>query len=224
MWLTIIVPIFHDDPAVKQLVVELERWGLEHVAVVIVDGEQRKRPEWLPQNFHYSNNGVPNRGQQLRLGGSVAQSPKLLFLHADSRFPIGSPLPVLRETTAKVGFFTLHFNDKSRFFRVIAWGSNLRARKFKLIFGDQGLFVTKTIYEKSGGFPVQPLMEDFEFSRRLAKVDSEFIQFPLPILTSARKYNREGRFKTFFKMQCLKLLYLLGFSPTILSRLYYRRR
>lgn len=224
MWLTIIIPIFHDDQALEQLVAELERWELEGVLVVIVDGELRVRPDWVPNKFQYLNNGVPNRGQQLRLGASVAQSSKLLFLHADSRFPSGSPLPLLRKTTVKVGFFTLRFSDSSRFFRLIAWGSNIRARQAKLIFGDQGLFTTKVIYEKSGGFPIQPLMEDWEFSRRLAKVHSKFTQFQLPILTSARKYDREGRFRTFFKMQCVKLLYLLGVSPTALSRLYYRRR
>ncbi|APX72179.1 TIGR04283 family arsenosugar biosynthesis glycosyltransferase [Companilactobacillus allii] len=222
MWLTIIIPIYHDDAALKHLIKRLSSWDLSGIDVLIIDGENRDRPDFLPKFVKYLNS-VPNRGKQLHLGGSVARTNKLLFLHADSKFST-APISLLKSTKVNVGFFTLRFDDNSTFFSILAFMSNLRAKKFKLIFGDQGFFVTKSLYSKVGGFPEQPLMEDWELSKRLSKVESEFVEFPISIYTSSRKYINEGKVRTFFKMQLIKILYKSGMKPSALSKVYYRRR
>ncbi|WP_125712974.1 TIGR04283 family arsenosugar biosynthesis glycosyltransferase [Companilactobacillus kedongensis] len=222
MWLTIIIPTFHDDDSLKKILSEIQSWQPVGVEIIIADGENRARPNWLPDNVTYLNSKA-NRGFQLRLGAKNAQTDKLLFLHADSHFIKGSPLNLLKKTTAQIGFFRIHFDDSALFFKVLAFSSNIRAKYLKLIFGDQGLFVNKKVYQKAGGFPVLPLMEDYEFSRSLSKLHVDFTQFNLPIMTSARKYQNEGHFKTFFRMQKIRFFYRMGVNPEILKRMYYRR-
>ncbi|MFD1418520.1 TIGR04283 family arsenosugar biosynthesis glycosyltransferase [Companilactobacillus keshanensis] len=222
MWLTIIIPTFHDDDSLKEILSEIQSWRPVGVEIIITDGEKRARPNWLPDNVIYLSSKA-NRGFQLRLGAKNAQADKLLFLHADSHFIKGSPLSLLKKTTAQIGFFRIHFDDSALFFKVLAFSSNIRAKYLKLIFGDQGLFVTKKVYQKAGGFPVLPLMEDYEFSRSLSKLHIEFAQLNLPIMTSARKYQNEGYFKTFFRMQKIRFFYRMGVNPEILKRMYYRR-
>ncbi|MFD1672429.1 TIGR04283 family arsenosugar biosynthesis glycosyltransferase [Agrilactobacillus yilanensis] len=224
MWLTIIIPVYQDDAALQRLLAELGQWDLTDVAVIIVDGSQRARPAFLPEDYQYVTSPKANRGAQLQLGARLAQSKAFLFLHADSRFPEGSPLPTLRQTTAKIGFFTLKFDDHRRFFKNLARSSNFRARRAKLLFGDQGLFIQRAIYEQSGGFKAQPLMEDWALSRQLARLNVPFTQFALPILTSARKYQTQGPWRTFWHMQSIKLQYIFGVAPEKLQRRYYRKR
>lgn len=222
MWLTIIIPTYHDDRSLKKIISEIKSWQPKGVEVIVVDGEKRTRPNWLPEMVTYLSSKA-NRGYQLKLGAKKAQANKLLFLHADSHFINGSPLKLLKKTTAQIGFFRIHFDDSALFFKVLAFSSNIRAKKLKLIFGDQGLFVTKRIYQMAGGFPVLPLMEDYEFSRNLSKLHIDFTQFNMPIMTSARKYQNEGHFKTFFRMQKIRFFYRMGIDPEILKRMYYRR-
>lgn len=220
MWLTIIIPTYHDDNALQRLLGEIQSWHPVGVAMIVVDGVQRMRPSWLPQEIIYLYCPA-NRGAQLHLGGQNAQTEKLLFLHADSHFSEGSPLPLLQSTTAQIGFFKIQFDDSGLFFKVLALGSTFRAKREKLIFGDQGLFITKVAYQKVGGYPAIPLMEDFEFSQRLRKRHFVWTAFDWPIVTSARKYREEGCFKTFFRMQKIKLLYKIGTDPEVLKKMYY---
>lgn len=222
MWLTIIIPTYHDDVSLKNIVYEIQTWDPVGVEVIVVDGEDRTRPTWLPKIVTYLNSKA-NRGYQLKLGAQKAHSEKLLFLHADSHFINGSPLKLLKKTTAQIGFFRIHFDDSALFFKVLAFSSNIRAKKLKLIFGDQGMFITKKVYQFAGGFPVLPLMEDYEFSRTLSKLHIDFTEFKMPIMTSARKYQNEGHFKTFFRMQKIRFFYRMGIDPEILKRMYYRR-
>jgi Glycosyltransferases involved in cell wall biogenesis len=222
MWLSIIIPTFKDDDSLKRLLYEFDAWDLNGVEVLIIDGQKRSRPSWINKKYFYFHTGRPGRGFQLHLGGAIAHGDKLLFVHADSRFPKGSPLEILKKSDADVGFFKIEFDDPDRFFKILASGSNLRAKKAKLIFGDQGLFLKKSVYLKSGGYPEQKLMEDYEFSRILNKLGYRFTEFDFPIMTSARKYKEEGRYKLFLKMQLFKIAYILGVSPDELSQKYYR--
>ena len=110
MWLTIIIPTYQDDVALKRLVQTLETWDLTMVAVIIVDGQDRSRPDWLGVQYKYLNWPKANRGAQLKAGAELATTPYLWFLHADSYFPNGSPLPILAQIHPKIGFCTLKYD------------------------------------------------------------------------------------------------------------------
>lgn len=223
MWLTIIIPTYQDDAALQRLVQTLKTWDLATVAVIIVDGEQRLRPTWLPQAYRYLSWPRANRGAQLKAGADLATTPYLWFLHVDSAFPDGSPLPILNQWRPAIGFCTLRYDVPRWIFKWIARGSNFRARRLQMIFGDQSLFVKRTLYQQSGGFESQPLMEDWALSRRLAALHVPMTQLPIPLVTSARKYQQNGVLRTLWQMQMIKLGYVLGRSPQKLWERYYRK-
>ena len=163
------------------------------------------------------------RANQMNAGASIASGDVLLFLHCDS---IVQPTALITmETTIKQskivgGCFTLKMDDNRLIYSLICLGSNIRARFSKVFFGDQGIFVQKSIFEELGGFPPIELMEDWEFSRML-KEKGKTVQLPEKIITSTRRFKKGGVFKTCIFMHKLKILYLLGKTPTELKNKYY---
>jgi GT2 family glycosyltransferase len=103
--------------------------------------------------------------------------------------------------------------------RFVAHSSNLRAKYLKLIFGDQGIFMRRDIFEKLGGFRDMELMEDWEFSRRIHRL-GKMKMIDKKIGTSARRFQKGWMLKTLLKMHKIKFLYLLGLSPEKLNRIY----
>ncbi|WP_125707911.1 TIGR04283 family arsenosugar biosynthesis glycosyltransferase [Companilactobacillus zhongbaensis] len=221
MWLSIIIPIYHDDVAMKIMQKQLLAWNLDDVEVIVVDGQERRRPDYLVSDFKYQHTRA-NRGMQLQSGSQKALGRKLLFLHADSKFPSGSPLPLLSKTNINVGYFDLHFDAPEKFFRMMEFGTNLRSKYRKLIFGDQGLFIDRRLYEFLGGYPQIAIMEDYELSKILRRKHINVQQLNIPILTSARKYQQQGHWATFLKMQLYQIRYQMGTSVAKLQKEYYR--
>lgn len=107
------------------------------------------------------------------------------------------------------------------FYRFLATSSNWRARHLGLIFGDQSLFVRRTVYQQVGGFPDVPLMEDWILSRKLAR-RGLLKQLPDRIIASSRKYDRHP-WRVHFKLMWIKVLFICGVSPQKLAQIYYRK-
>ena len=96
---------------------------------------------------------------------------------------------------------------------------NLRSRFTGICTGDQCLFATRALYDKVGGFPALPLMEDIEFSRRARRLAWP-IAFRPRAVTSGRRWERHGVAKTVLLMWRLRLAYFFGADPTRLATVY----
>lgn len=223
MRLSIIVPIYDDDKNLKKLQKEFLLQQLTDVEMIVIDGLKRERPVWLNKQIRYKTCDIANRGQQLKLGASLAYGDYLWFLHVDSRINFSSALDCIQSYKVKVAFFSLAFDNPKWRYRLLALTSNLRAKYLHLIFGDQGLVVTKKLYVQCGGFRAQPIMEDWQLSRSLAIIEPHFVQLPVVITTSARRFEITGFCRTMMRMHLIKLLYILGVSPKLLLRIYQRK-
>jgi hypothetical protein len=89
----------------------------------------------------------------------------------------------------------------------------------KVATGDQALFVRRAIFETMGGFPDIPLMEDIAFCRTLKRV-GPIACLRTRVITSGRRWERDGVWRTILKMWTLKLCYLAGVSPGRLKQYY----
>jgi len=107
--------------------------------------------------------------------------------------------------------------------RFIASSSNMRARHVGLYFGDQGIFVRRDIFERIGGYPDIPIMEDWEMGLRLKK-EGRMELLDAPIGTSGRRFKNGGALRTLLFMHRIKLLYILGIPPEKLSGTYRKVR
>ena len=161
-----------------------------------------------------------DRAVQMNTGAHNACGEVLLFLHADSllsRNALAKLKSALVDPRIIGGTFTLRF-DSSRFFlRLIAFFTRFRPRFFH--YGDQGIFVRKSIFQGLGGFREIPIMEDIDFLQRMRKTGLVTL-IGSPVTTSARRFLRHGIIRQQLLDIILVVLYLLRVSPEKLSKLY----
>ncbi len=102
---------------------------------------------------------------------------------------------------------------------VVAALMNLRSRVSGIATGDQAIFVTRDAFERVGGFPAQPLMEDIEISRRLKRLGRPAC-LGARVCTSGRRWEQRGVWRTIVLMWRLRWLYWRGESPARLAQAY----
>ena len=165
------------------------------------------------------------RGQQLRAGVEAAQGGWLLFLHADTFLEknwADQVISLMASSPDKAGYFQLSFRSDAREARWLEARANRRAKWFGLPYGDQGLVLSRTLYNQIGGVKDLPIMEDVDLVRRLGK--SRLAALSARAFTSADKYERHGWRKRAYSNAILLTRYLLGASPEKLADQYYRAR
>jgi rSAM/selenodomain-associated transferase 2 len=163
------------------------------------------------------------RGIQLAAGAEAASGDWLLFLHADCRLAPSWETAVAAfiatpEAANRAGYFDFALDDRTpaarRLERIVAW----RCRVLALPYGDQGLLIAHRLYHAVGGFAPLSLMEDVEFVRRLGR--RGLARIGAQCISSPRRYSREGYWlRPLRNLFCLSL-YLAGFPPDRLLRLY----
>jgi rSAM/selenodomain-associated transferase 2 len=161
----------------------------------------------------------------MNAGARVARGDDQVFLHADTRLPVGALDAVARamaDPRVVGGRFDVRFDTPRPVMRMVAWFINRRSRVSGIATGDQAIFVRRAVFETLGGYPDIPLMEDVELTRRL-KRHGHLACLRQKVTTSARKWEQEGVLRTILLMWLLRLLYFCGVEPSRLHRLYYRR-
>ncbi len=164
------------------------------------------------------------RGRQLREGAAAAETPWLLFLHADTRLGAGwaEEAEDFIEATGPEGeraaYFTLAYDEEGKAARRTAGLANWRSRVLGLPYGDQGLLIPRAFYESLGGFPDEPLMEDVALARRIGR--ARLTGLKSWAVTSAERYRQGGWLKTALRNLALLTLYYLGASPAWLAKRY----
>jgi len=147
----------------------------------------------------------------------------LWFLHADTLVPENAAAAIcdaLRDNRYQWGRFDIRFADTTLLLRLVAALANLRSRMSGIATGDQGIFVTRELFDRVHGFPPIALMEDIALSRSL-KARSRPACLRQQLTTSARRWHRHGVIRTIVLMWSLRFGYFLGIAPDTLAR-YYR--
>jgi rSAM/selenodomain-associated transferase 2 len=165
------------------------------------------------------------RGVQLRAGCAAAHGDWLLALHADTRLEgawIGAVRRHLAHRPDRAGYFRLRFEDPAPIARIWEAGVAFRCAALALPFGDQGLLISRRLYEAVGGYEPLPLLEDFRLvrrlgRRRLARVDAHAV-------TSADRYRRDGWFRRTAGNWAILARHACGETPDALATRYDRER
>jgi rSAM/selenodomain-associated transferase 2 len=223
MKLSIIVPMLDEAPALPDLLehlLPLRRGGVE---VILVDGGSADGSAAIATCAGFEVvRAERGRARQMNAGAAAASGDVLLFLHADTRLPDGA-VPLIDAALADGrhvwGRFDVAFDLRTRTMDATAFLMNLRSRLSGIATGDQALFMTRAAFDAVGGFPDQPLMEDVEITSRLCR-RSRPACIRRPVLTSARRWQSRGPWRTILLMWRLRLAYWFGASPADLARQY----
>ena len=224
--ISIVIPALDEAANLIRLLPELAV-GSPGPEVIVVDGgsgDGTADAVTASERVHYLA-ASRGRARQMNAGARVAHGDVLVFLHADTRLPVGALDAVARamaDPRVVGGRFDVRFDTPRPVMRMVAWFINRRSRVSGIATGDQAIFVRRAVFETLGGYPDIPLMEDVELTRRL-KRHGHLACLRQKVTTSARKWEQEGVLRTILLMWLLRVLYFCGVEPSRLHRLYYRR-
>lgn len=194
------------------------------VQLVVADGGSSDATVVLAQAAGAVVVAAPRgRALQMNAGAQQASAPVLLFLHADTVLPDDADQLIFRalaDGRAVWGRFDVRIAGQARMLRVVATFMNLRSRWSGVATGDQAMFMTRAAFDAVGGFAAQPLMEDIDMSARLRQL-SRPACLRAKVLTSGRRWETRGVWRTIFLMWRLRFSYWRGAKPEQLAELYW---
>jgi rSAM/selenodomain-associated transferase 2 len=221
MRISVIIPALNEEKSISATIKSI--MPLRPHEVIVVDGGSTDRTiavcRGLGIRVLFSPRG---RARQMNLGARQATGEVLLFIHADTQLPSSALDDIgLALSDARIvgGRFDVRLEGKHWMLKLIGAMISLRSRISRVATGDQGIFVRRDVFAELGGYPDLPLMEDIALSRAL-KRRGRLACLRSRVVTSARRWEAEGIWRTIFKMWALKSLYLVGISPLRLKRYY----
>ena len=218
--LSVVMPVLNEAACIEAALQALAAGGLQ---AVVADGGSTDATLALARALGAQVVNAPRgRAQQMNAGAQQASGGLLLFLHADTRLPPDAGrliVQALASGSQVWGRFDVRIAGKPRMLRLIAACMNLRSRWTGIATGDQAMFMTRAAFDAVGGFPDQPLMEDIEMSRRLRKL-SRPACMRQQVVTSGRRWETRGVWRTVLLMWRLRLAYWRGAAPERLAALY----
>jgi len=220
--LSIVVPVLNEAAGIEAALRALAPLRARGAEVIVVDGGSGDATVALSRPLcDRVVTTPPGRARQMNSGAASAQAELLLFLHADTQLPEGADHLVRRALTAGAawGRFDVRISGRPAMLRLVATLMNLRSRWTGIATGDQALFVTRGAFERVGGFPDQPLMEDVEISRRLRALGRPAC-LRARVVTSGRRWETRGVWRTIFLMWRLRWRYWRGTPAHALAEAY----
>jgi rSAM/selenodomain-associated transferase 2 len=165
--------------------------------------------------------GSASRGAQLRRACALARGQWLLVVHADTVLQPGWAGVVTQhlQASTRPACFRLGFGARGIMPRWVAGWANLRTFLFGLPYGDQGLLIRRADYDRAGGYPDLPLMEDVALVRALG--DRPRL-LPHRAITGADRYVRNGWLRRGGRNLWALARYLAGADPNDLVDSYRR--
>lgn len=218
---SIVVPTLNEEEIVPRILGDLREIATPH-DVVVADGGSLDGTVAAAVRLGARVIAAPRgRAAQMNAGAADTTGDWLCFLHADSRLP-GSARRCLDDLlrdpgAARAAVWNLAIDAPGLWARVVERGAWLRDRVAGLPYGDQGLLVTRELFEEVGGFAPLPIMEDVAMVRALGR-RTRLRRLPAPVITSARRWYREGPLRTLARNTVLALAYEAGVPAHRLAR------
>jgi|SaaInlLV_10m_DNA_2_1039722.scaffolds.fasta_scaffold09984_2 rSAM/selenodomain-associated transferase 2 len=209
---SIIIPTLNEEKTISQcLETVIDIPGIE---VVVADGGSTDRTLEIAEQHRDVKVVTAEMGRSIQMnkGAEYASGEILLFLHADCVLPrevILNVRNVFDGSSFVGGAFKIRLLSDKFLYRIIEKGINFRSKVFKLPYGDQGLFVKRSVFEELGGFREMPNCEDLDFIYRI-KRHGKIIILDERISSSIRRWKNHGILRTSFRNQFLLASYVLG--------------
>lgn len=219
---SIIIPVYNETSTIRQMLSQLMPYK-DKAEILFVDGGSTDDTADLIEEEFDLLTGAKGRAAQMNLGAAKSTGDILLFLHCDSVLPPDITGQVRRCIARhEYGCFGVRFPSRNLLMLTNRIISNHRAWMRGLPFGDQGIFISRELFFEAGQFPEIPIMEDYEFGRRLRTAGIRPGRTEKRITTSARRYGKGtiSILRTEFSMWKLRKMYRSGVPVEEISRIY----
>jgi rSAM/selenodomain-associated transferase 2 len=221
--LTIVVPTLNEAERIVACLQRLRALRKAGAELIVADGGSTDATAVLARPWaDRVLVGPRGRAKQMNHGAAAASGDVLLFLHADTSLPPDASAALdaaLADAQVQWGRFDVQIDGDSPLLKQVAALMNLRSRWSGIATGDQAIFVRREAFQRAGGFPDQPLMEDIELSKRLRKLSPPAC-LRQRVTTSGRRWEQHGVLRTIVLMWMLRALYWIGLPAERLARLY----
>lgn len=220
--LSIVMPVLNEAAGISAALQALAPLRARGHELIVVDGGSHDGTPGLAASAADCVLASPaGRARQMNKGAALARGDVLVFLHADTTLPAAAETLIAQALAggARWGRFDVRITGERWMLRVIAVLMNLRSRLSGIATGDQAIFVERRLYETLGGYADQPLMEDIELCRRLRSVAPPACLHER-VLTSGRRWQQRGLWRTVWLMWRLRWRYWRGDAPEQLAQLY----
>jgi len=219
-YISVIIPALNEEANIEKAIFSARN---EDAEVIVVDGgSSDKTVEKAISAGVRVESSDSGRAVQQNLGAASARGKALLFLHADTTLPkdyVDHVFEALMDPKTVAGAFRFKTDWDRPIMKVAEFLTNFRSKHLKLPYGDQGLFVRKSVFEENGGFPPVTVAEDLFLVRQIAKKGHNRI-VPAEAVTSARRWQKMGVFRTTLINQLIAVGCFAGISPGLLAVLY----
>lgn len=224
--ISIIIPVYNEEKTIVNLQSKLNSL-YKKCEIIFVDGGSTDATLSLIDKKYKLFSSEKGRANQMNKGALESSGDVLLFLHSDSILP-KNPLRQIKKVMRnyEAGCFGIRFNTKSILMKICALMSNYRAGIGHIMFGDQGIFIDRTVFFNIGMFPSLPIMEDYQLSLTLKSKKIKTAMAKSRITTSDRRFSKSNidKLKLMLKMHRLRSMYRKGMDIEKIASLYKDKR
>jgi rSAM/selenodomain-associated transferase 2/rSAM/selenodomain-associated transferase 1 len=217
--------VFKEEDRINSTIGSLVKIKGNHsVEIIVVDGDHRGSTiQCVKEPTVITMKAKKGRAIQMNKGSANAAGDILLFLHADTILPekgFDKIISVMKTGKYAAGAFNYDIESRNLFLRFIYYTSYLRSKISRITYGDQGIFIRKDYFEKIGGYPEIPIMEEVELMKKVKKNKDKIYILKDGVKTSARRYEEEGIIYGWLRNHRVRILYFFGVSPELLLKYY----
>ena len=219
MKISVVIPTLNEESHIEKTLLSVIKQEGDY-ELYVVDGGSSDNTVAIARKYACVINSQLGRANQMNAGAKLCTGDILLFLHADTILPDNAFREIrkrVQDDTVVGGSFYIAFDADNFILRGVSFITRFNFRLFH--FGDQGIFVRRNVFQKLHGYKEMPIMEDYEFYKRLGK-QGKVILIRMPVISSARRFIRKGVLRQLLINKFVVLAYWAGLDIQTIKRFY----
>jgi len=219
MKISVVIPTLNEESHIEKTLLSVMKQEGDY-EVYVVDGGSTDNTVNIAKKYATVINSKRGRAIQMNAGAMLSKGDILLFLHADTLLPDNAFREIrkrMQDDTVVGGSFYIAFDADNFILRGVSFITRFNFRLFH--FGDQGIFVRRDIFHKLRGYKEIPIMEDYDFYKRLRE-QGKVILIRMPVISSARRFIKKGVIRQLLINKLAVLAYWAGVDIQTIKRFY----